>query len=125
MKISWSRTVNTSNTFYFEGFIAEIHDQEIATKFLINKSNKDGNVTPKCNKKCRLCKVNVEDVNYIIIACADTSARYYLPLLHDIIAKAMYKAHLIKEKDEVKFKLTVKAWVCFFNIISSNIGRTP
>ena len=36
----------------------------------------------------------------------------------------MDKAHLIKEKDEVKFELTVRAWVCFFNVISSNIGRT-
>ena len=46
LKISWSRTVDTSNSFYFEDFITEIHDQEIPKKFLINKSDKDANFTP-------------------------------------------------------------------------------
>ena len=52
-----------------------------------------------------MCKANVEDGNYIISADPDISARYYLPLGHDAISKVVFKAHVMKKNDEVKFKL--------------------
>ena len=61
-----------------------------------------------------MCKVNVEDGNYIISADPDISARYYLPLGHDAISKVVFKAHVMKKNDEVKFKLQSEPGFCFF-----------
>ena len=61
-----------------------------------------------------MCKANVEDVNYIISAGSDISARYYLPLQHDAISKVVYKVCVMKKNDDVKFKLQSEPGFCFF-----------
>ena len=61
-----------------------------------------------------MCKANVEDVNYIINAGSDISARYYLPLQHDAISKVVYKVYVMKKNDDVKFKLQSEPGFCFF-----------
>ena len=87
--ISNRRSTDKSTTSQFEGYSASIHDQEIPTKYFINKrQNKAGKEVP-CNTKCRLCKHSTEDVNHIISSCPEMSVRYYLPIRHDVVAKTV------------------------------------
>ena len=85
-KLPCSRTKNGSMTSHFESYLPAIRDQKIPTKFL---KLIDAGITPSGNKKCRLCKSNVEDVNHIISSCNQMSARYYLPRRHDVIASTV------------------------------------
>ena len=55
------------------------------------------------NNKCRLCKTNVEDVIHIISCCPFMSARYYLPMRHDMVAKTLYKNIIKKNTQKLKF----------------------
>ena len=55
------------------------------------------------NNKCRLCKTNVEDVIHIISCCPFMSARYYLPMRHDMVAKILYKEIIKKTTQKLKF----------------------
>ena len=59
-KTSKSWTKNRKLTSHFEGYIAAIQEQEIPTKYLINKRARDAGKKPPCDNKCRLCKTNVE-----------------------------------------------------------------
>ena len=59
---SWTK--NRKLTSHFEGYIADIQEQEIETKYLIK---------------------------HIISSCPLMPARYYLPVRHDMVAKTLYK----------------------------------
>ena len=85
-------------------YLLTIRDQEIPTKSLINKCLCDSGQELTCNTKCRLCKNNVEDVNHIISSCPEMSIRFYLPIRHDIIAKTILKAIILKENPNDKFR---------------------
>ena len=74
--ISNRRSTDKSMTSQFEGYLASIHDQEIPTKYLINKRQKEAGKETTCNTKCRLCKHSTEDVNHIISSCPEMSVRY-------------------------------------------------
>ena len=91
-------------TSQFEGYLASIHDQEIPTKYLINKRQKEAGKETTCNTKCRLCKHSTEDVNHIISSCPEMSVRYYLPIRHDVVAKTVLKALILKIDPTDKFK---------------------
>ena len=104
-KLSCSRTKTHSMTSHFEGFLAAIRDQEIPTKFLKHKRQIGAGITPEGNNKCRLCKSNVEDVNHIISSCNQMSAKYYLPLRHDVIASNVLKMIIKKNHPERRVKL--------------------
>ena len=104
-KLSCSRTKTRSMTSHFEGYLAAIRDQEIPTKFLKHKRQIDAGITPEGNNKCRLCKSNVEDVNHIISSCNQMSAKYYLPLRHDVIASNVLKMIIKKNNPERRVKL--------------------
>ena len=54
-----------------------------------------------------MCKANVEDVNYIISAGSDISARYYLPLQHDAISKVVYKVCVIQQQKRIKMQMEI------------------
>ena len=95
-KTSKSWTKNRKLTSHFEGYIAAIQEQEIPTKYLINKRARDAGKKPPCDNKCRLCKTNFEDVIHIISCCPFMSARYYLPMRHDMVAKTLYKEMIKK-----------------------------
>ena len=84
-------TKNRNLTSYFEGYIAAIQEQEIPTKYLINKRARDVGKEPSCDNKYRLCKTNVEDVIHVISCCPFMSTHYYLPIRHDMVAKTLYK----------------------------------
>ena len=92
-------------TSHFEGYLAAIRDQETLTKFLKHKRQIDAGITPEGNSKCRLCKSNVEDVNHIISSCNQMSARYYLPLRHDVITSNVLKMIIKKNHPERRVKL--------------------
>ena len=92
---SW--TINRKLTSHFEGYIAAIQDQKIPTKYLLNKRARDAGKEPSCDNKFHLCKTNVENVIHIISCCPFMSARYYLPLRHDMVAKTLYKEISKKE----------------------------
>ena len=99
-----SRSISSNITSHFEGYLGAIQDQEIPTKFLINKRQQDSNQVITCNKNCRLCKSNIEDVNHIISSCPQMSMRYYLPIRHDVVAKNLLKAHIQKHSPTENFK---------------------
>ena len=69
MKLSKTRAVNKTVSSHFKGYLNDICDQEIPTKFLINKHQRDSGQEPTCNNKCRLCK----NVNHIISSCPEMS----------------------------------------------------
>ena len=94
-----------SMTSYFKGYLAAIRDQEIPTKFLKHKRRIDAGIVPSVNNKCRLCKWNVKDINHIISSCNQISARYYLPLCHDVIASNVLKMIMKKNHQERHVKL--------------------
>ena len=54
--ISNRRSTDKSMTSQVEGYLVSIHDQEIPTKYLINKRQKEAGKETTCNTKCRLCK---------------------------------------------------------------------
>ena len=58
-----------------ENYISVLQDQELPTKVLKNKRDKDSGKNPSCNNKCRLCINNVEDISYIVAGCSQMSAR--------------------------------------------------
>ena len=64
IKLSKTRAVNKTVASHFQGYLNAIHDQEIPTKFLINKHQPGSGQEPTCNTKCRFCKNNVEDVSH-------------------------------------------------------------
>ena len=68
--ISNRRSTDKSMTSQFEGYLASIHDQEIPTKYLINKRQKEAGKETTCNTKCRLCKHTTKDVNHVISSCS-------------------------------------------------------
>ena len=79
-----------------ENYISVVQDQELPTKFLKNKRDRDSGKNPNCNNKCRLCINNVEDINNIVAGCSQMSARYCLPLTHDEVAKTVLNSHMKK-----------------------------
>ena len=79
-----------------ENYISVVQDQELPTNFLKNKRDRDSGKNPSCNNKCRLCINNVEDISHIVAGCSQMSARYYLPLRHDEVAKTVLNSHLKK-----------------------------
>ena len=53
LKLSKTRSVKKTVLSHFEGYLNVIHDQEIPTKFLINKCQHGSGQQPTCNNKCR------------------------------------------------------------------------
>ena len=102
IKASNARPINKRTSSHFESYITAIHDQELPTKYLRNKRDRDAGKEPICNNKCRLCKHNIEDINHIISGCTHMSARYYLPLRHDAVAKSVLTAHIKKHNPETR-----------------------
>ena len=80
-------------TSQLENYHSTIQDQELRTKYLKNKRARDSAKTTDCNNKCRLCITNVENINHIIAGCSQMSARYYLTLRHNKVAKAVLNFH--------------------------------
>ena len=70
--------------------------QELLTKILKNKRDRDSGKNPSCNNKCRLCIKNVKDISHIAAGCSQMSGRYYLPLRHNEVAKTVLNSHLKK-----------------------------
>ena len=101
-KTSKSWTKNRKLTSQFVSYIAAIQEQEILTKYLINKRARDAGKEPPCDNKCRLCKTNVEDVIHIISCCPFMPSRYYLPMRHNMVAKTLYKEIIKKNHPEIE-----------------------
>ena len=91
-------------TQQFEGYLGAIQDQEVPTKFLVHKRQIDSGQSPATNNKCRLCKINIKDVNNIISSCPKMSTRYYLPLRHDALAKYFLKAIITKNHPNERYR---------------------
>ena len=53
-------------TLQFEGYPGAIQEQEIPTRFLVHNRQIDSGQSPTANNKCRLCNLNIENVNHII-----------------------------------------------------------
>ena len=98
---SWAK--NQKLISHFEGYIVAIQEQEIPTKYLINKRARDAGKEPPCDNKCCLCKTNVEDFIHII-SCPFMSTRYYLPVRHDMVASRLYKEIIKKTTQKLKFQ---------------------
>ena len=103
ISVSQQRSRTKQITSQFEGYLGAIQDQEIPTKFLVHKRQIDSGQSPTTNNKCRLCKINIEDVNHIISSCPKMSTRYYLPLRHDALAKYILKAIITKNHPNERY----------------------
>ena len=79
-------------TSHFEGYAHAIQEQEISTKFLVNKRMVDAGKIPKMDNKCRLCRKAQEDISHVIGGCSKMSVRYYIPLRHDAVARHIWNA---------------------------------
>ena len=88
--INKRRSTDKSMTSQFEGYLASILDQEIPTKYLINKQQKEAGKETTCNTKH-----SIEDVNHTISSYPEMSVRYYLPIRHDVVAKTVLKALIL------------------------------
>ena len=69
---------------------------------MLNKRTRDAGKEPPCDNNCRLCKTNVEDVVHITSCCPFMSARYYLPMRHDMVTKTLYKEIIKKNPPEIE-----------------------
>ena len=98
------RSIDKNMTSHFEGYYLAINDQELPTKCLKNKRDRDNGKQPACNNKFKLCKINIEDVVQITSRCPNMSSRYYLPLRHDAAVKYQFQAHIKKNNPGVTFK---------------------
>ena len=85
-----------------EGYMRIITEQELPTKYIRNKRDRDSGKAPTCNNKSRLCLTAIEDVTHVICNCPEMSARYYLPLRHDRMGKILYSSHIQKHLPETK-----------------------
>ena len=106
ISVSQQRSRTKKITSQFEGYLEAIQDQDIPTKFFVHERQIDSAQSPTTNNKCRLCKIDIEDVNPIVSSCPKISTRYYPPLRHDALAKYILKAiitknHLILTRDTV------------------------
>ena len=104
ISVSQQRSRTKQITSQFEGYLGAIQDQETSTKFLVHKRQIDSDQSPTTNDKCRLCKINIEDVNHIISSCPEMSIRYYLPLRHDALVKYILKAIITKNHPNDRYR---------------------
>ena len=69
--LCWTSDKNFASEF--EGYMFSVQEQEISTKYLINKKYGDGSNIPKCENKCRICKDAADDVQHIICNCPNSN----------------------------------------------------
>ena len=69
MSVSQQRSRTKQITSQFKGYLGTIQDQQIPTKFLVHKRQIDSVQSPTTNNKCRLCKINIEDMNHMVSSC--------------------------------------------------------
>ena len=100
-------------TSHFEGYAHALCEQEINTKDLQYRPEKKAGLQPKHNYKCRLCKVNVEDIKHVISSCPNMSTRYYLPLWHATIAEEIYTG--LRKKEDPNAKIYCNKIVFVYN----------
>ena len=91
-----------------EDYLSTVQDQELPIKYLRYKRGWDSGKTPDCNNKCRLYTTNIEDISHVIAGCFQMSARYYLPLRHDKVAKTLLYSHLKKSDPSKNIALSSK-----------------
>ena len=97
------RSKNMHTSSLFAGYLNAIMDQEIPTRSLQHKREVNQSLEPTTDKHCRLCHAGVEDVTHVISGCPHMSARYYLPLRHDALAKYVLRAIIIKNHSEHQY----------------------
>ena len=82
--LAWTKDIFITSDL--EGYMGKITEQELPTKYIRNKRERDSGKTPTCNNKCR-CHTAIEDVTHVICNCPEMSARYHLPLRLDRMEK--------------------------------------
>ena len=102
--ISKSWTCGKGMTSQFESYAFAIQEQEIYTKDLEYRREKKAGKHSTANNKCRLCKYAVEDITHVISGCGKMSARYYLPLRHDVVGKMVLDSLIKKNNPEIQIK---------------------
>ena len=98
--LAWTK--NRFITSDLEVYMGKSTEQELPTKYIRNKRDRDSGKTPTYSNKCRLCHTVIEDVTHVICNCPEMSARYYLPLHHDRMGKILNISHIQKHSPETK-----------------------
>ncbi|XP_052833275.1 uncharacterized protein LOC106878562 [Octopus bimaculoides] len=76
--LSWTNSQIT--TSHLEEYVFAVQGQEISTKYLMHKRDRDAGKAIKCDNRCRLRRVHTEDITHIISSCPKMSSLYYLPM---------------------------------------------
>ena len=75
--LAWTK--DRSITSDLEGYMGTITEQELPTKYIRNKRDRESGKTPTCNNKCRSCHTAIEDVTHVICNCPEMSADIIYP----------------------------------------------
>ena len=117
--LSQSKNRHTSSTF--AGYINAFIGQEIPIRYLQHKRQADHGIEPTTDKCCRLCHASAEDVVHVISGCPHVSARYYLPLRQDALAKHLLTAIHVFSK-EINSPLSAWMLLDILPISASNVS---
>eukprot|EP00106_Octopus_bimaculoides_P013574 XP_014781016.1 PREDICTED: homeobox protein Hox-C6-like [Octopus bimaculoides] len=91
----YGRMCNRNIVSDLDEYAFDIQEPVIDIKYLINKRVKATSKPPRCDIKCRLCYASMGNITQIISSCLKLSARHYLHLSYDIIAKTIYNAKTV------------------------------
>ena len=78
----------SSTTSHIEGFICAIQEEEINTRGLQKRRDKENN--QNINYKCRVCHQETETIQHILACCDRLRIPLYLPVRHNAVASVLY-----------------------------------
>ena len=119
-------------TSHVTAYTCAVEEQEIGTKYFINKRQSNEGKTPTISNKCRLCKTNIEDITASLVYALLCQSRYYLLLRHDPVAKAVYLEHTkknanteVKFKNDIEFIEKVEDYEYWWNVLIKTSTKLP
>ena len=88
--------LHSGMSLHVEGYINAMQEQEIATKAIKKRRNKD-----QCmNSKCQLCELQEETVLHVLGACPSLSTNLYVSTRHDNVGQIIVEEVLKQENKD-------------------------
>ena len=83
---------------HIEGFVCALQEQEIDTKSLRKRREKDIEKRKKIDSVCRVCRKQEETLYHVIGSCPVLAATLYLKRRYNQVAKIIYQEKMKNEK---------------------------